>query len=48
MAGQILRAYGIAHAYLYIGLLVMGYAAAAILAILASPETKSVDLQRES
>ncbi len=48
VAGQILRAYGIAHAYLYIGLLVMGYAAAAILAILASPETKSVDLQREA
>jgi MFS family permease len=45
VAGLILRSVGIKHAYLYIGLLVMVYAVAAIFAILATPETKSVDLE---
>ncbi len=45
IAGLILHAYGIHRAYLYIGLLVMVYAVAAILAIAATPETKGVDLE---
>jgi MFS family permease len=45
MAGLILSAYGIHQAYLYIGLMVMVYAVAAILAILATPETKHIDLE---
>lgn len=45
IAGVILHAYGIHRAYLYIGLLVMLYAVAAILAILATPETKGSDLE---
>src|SRR5262249_14826776 len=45
LAGLILNAYGIHQAYFYIGLLVMAYAALAILAILSTPETKSVDLE---
>jgi MFS family permease len=45
VAGQILRAYGVKDAYLYIGLLVMAYAVAAIIAILRTPETKGVDLE---
>jgi MFS family permease len=45
LAGMMLRAYGIHHAYLYIGLMVMCYAVAAILAILATPDTKGVDLE---
>jgi MFS family permease len=45
VAGLILHAVGIKHAYLYIGLLVMVYAAAAIWAILATPETKARDLE---
>jgi MFS family permease len=45
IAGLILSAYGIHEAYLYIGLLVMAYAVAAILAILATPETKHIDLE---
>jgi MFS family permease len=45
VAGQILRAYGVKDAYLYIGLLVMCYAVAAIIAILRTPETKGVDLE---
>ncbi|WGR94940.1 MFS transporter [Bradyrhizobium sp. ISRA443] len=45
LAGLILNAYGIHRAYLYIGLLVMVYAVLAILAILATPETKKIDLE---
>ena len=45
VAGQILRVYGIKDAYLYIGLLVMCYAVAAIIAILRTPETKGVNLE---
>jgi MFS family permease len=45
IAGLILHAYGIHRAYLYIGLFVMVYALAAIFAILATPETKGVDLE---
>lgn len=45
LAGLILNAYGIHLAYVYIGLLVMIYAALAIFAILATPETKEVDLE---
>jgi MFS family permease len=45
VAGLILHAVGIKHAYLYIGLLVMVYGVAAIFAILATPETKAVDLE---
>src|SRR6202035_2908370 len=44
LAGLILQAFGIQRAYIYIGLLVMVYAVAAILAILATPETKGVSL----
>jgi MFS family permease len=45
VAGAILRAYGIERAYIYIGGLVMLYAVAAILAILATPETKGANLE---
>src|ERR1700722_14916603 len=45
LAGLILNAYGIHNAYTYIGLLVMAYAVLAILAILATPETKNVNLE---
>ncbi len=45
IAGQILRAYGVKDAYLYIGLLIMCYAVAAIVAILRTPETKNVNLE---
>jgi MFS family permease len=45
LAGLILDAYGIQRAYLYIGLLVMAYAVLAILAILATPETKGTSLE---
>ncbi|HEY5279449.1 MAG TPA: MFS transporter [Pseudolabrys sp.] len=45
VAGLILEAYGIQRAYIYIGALVMVYAVAAIWAILATPETKGVDLE---
>jgi MFS family permease len=45
VAGLILSAYGIHRAYIYIGLFVMVYAVAAIFAILATPETKGVDLE---
>jgi fucose permease len=46
LAGLILKAVGIHQAYLYIGLLVMVYAILAIFAILATPETRTVDLER--
>jgi hypothetical protein len=45
LAGLILKSYGIHRAYFYIGLLIMVYAALAILAILGTPETKKVDLE---
>ncbi len=45
LAGLILQAYGIHRAYIYIGLLVMFYAVLAILAILATPETKDSNLE---
>jgi MFS family permease len=45
VAGLILHAYGIHKAWLYIGLFVMVYAVLAILAILATPETKGIDLE---
>jgi MFS family permease len=45
IAGLILSTYGIHKAYLYIGLIVMVYAALAFLAVLGTPETKSIDLE---
>ena len=45
LAGLILTAYGIHRAYIFIGLLVMVYAVAAIFAIVATPETKGIDLE---
>lgn len=45
VAGLILKSYGIHQAYLYVGLIVMVYAALAILAVLGTPETKGVDLE---
>ena len=45
VAGAVLRTYGIHEAYIYIGLLVMVYAALAIVAILAAPDTSQVDLE---
>jgi uncharacterized membrane protein len=46
IAGQILRAYGVQGAYPYIRGLVMLYAIAAIVAILRTPETKGISLER--
>lgn len=45
LAGMMLRKYGIHHAYLYIGIMVMCYAVLAIFAILATPDTKGVSLE---
>jgi MFS family permease len=45
LAGLILSAYGIHRAYIYIGLLVMVYAVLAILAILARPDTRKINLE---
>lgn len=45
IAGLILKSYGVHQAHLYVGLIVMLYAALAILAVLATPETKSIDLE---
>ena len=45
LAGLILQATGIRRAYIYIGLLVMVYAALAIFAILRTPETKGAKLE---
>src|SRR5262245_16573593 len=42
---QTANAYGVHEAYIHLGGLVMVYAAHAILAILAIPETKHVDLE---
>jgi hypothetical protein len=41
-----LRAVGTKNAYIYIGGLVMIYAVAAIIAILRTPETKGVNLEK--
>ena len=43
---MILRAYGIKEAYIYIGGMVMIYAVLAILAILVTPETKGINLEK--
>lgn len=43
VAGQILRAYGVEDAYIYVGALVRVYAVLAIIAILRTPETKGTD-----
>ena len=45
IAGQLLDHFGVQRAYLYIGILVMIYAAAAIYAIIATPETKGMDIE---
>jgi MFS family permease len=45
IAGQLLSRLGIHRAYIYIGILVMLYAVAAIIAILRTPETKDVKLE---
>jgi MFS family permease len=45
VSGQILRAYGVKDAYLYLGAFVMLYAIAAIVAILRTQETKAVSLE---
>lgn len=45
IAGLLLYAYGIYRAYIHIGLFVMIYAVAVILATLATPEIKGVDLE---
>jgi MFS family permease len=47
IAGQILKDVGIHHAYLYIGCIVMLYAAAAIIAILMTPDTTRIDMNAE-
>jgi MFS family permease len=46
VAGAILSIYGIHRAYIYIGVLVMIYAALAILAIIGTPDSKQVNLER--
>ena len=45
LGGLILQAVGIQRAYVYIGLLVMGYAVLAIIAILRTPETRGTSLE---
>lgn len=45
VAGYFLQSYGVKEAYLYIGGLVMIYALLAIYAIIATPETRNVDLE---
>jgi MFS family permease len=47
IAGQILAAVGIHRAYIYIGAMVMVYAVLAILAIIATPETKGASLESD-
>jgi MFS family permease len=47
VAGQILKDVGIRHAYLYIGCIVMLYAAAAIIAILMTPDTTRIDMNAD-
>jgi MFS family permease len=45
LAGLLLNAYGIHRAFIYIGLLVMVYAAFAILATIRTPDTTKIDLE---
>ena len=45
LAGLILQATGIHHAYFYVGLLVMAYAVLAIIAILRTAETRDISLE---
>jgi MFS family permease len=45
VAGYFLKAYGVQQAYLYIGGLAMLYAVAAIWAIIATPETRDVNME---
>lgn len=45
IAGLLLETYGIHQAYIYIGLIAMLYAILAIYAILATPETRKIDLE---
>jgi MFS family permease len=45
ISGQLLRAYGVQQAYLYIGIMVMCYAVAAMVAVVRTPETKGVSLE---
>jgi MFS family permease len=45
ISGQLLRAYGVQQSYIYIGLMVMCYAVAAIVAIVRTPETKGANLE---
>jgi MFS family permease len=48
VAGLILHAVGIQHAYIYIGLMVMGYAAMAMVAILTTKDTTGIDLEKSA
>jgi MFS family permease len=45
ISGQLLRAYGVQQSYIYIGLMVMCYAVAAMVAIIRTPETKGANLE---
>ncbi len=45
LAGLMLHSAGMAHAYVYIGLMVMAYALLAIYAILTTPDTTGTDLE---
>jgi MFS family permease len=47
VAGQILKNLGIHHAYIYIGCIVMVYAAAAIVAIFMTPDTTKIDMNAD-
>ncbi len=47
VAGQILKSFGIHHAYIYIGGIVMLYALIAIIAILMTPDTTHIDMDAE-
>ncbi len=46
VAGYFLKSYGVKEAYLYIGGLVMLYALLAIYAIVTTPETRDIDLEK--
>jgi MFS family permease len=48
LAGLLLSAFGIHRAYIYIGLMIMCYAVAAIIALLVTPDTKHADLETVS
>ncbi|HEX7387790.1 MAG TPA: MFS transporter [Castellaniella sp.] len=45
LAGLLLNAFGIHHAYIYIGLMIMCYAVAAVIALAMTPDTKHADLE---